>query len=244
MLIHREDEEEPVQVDPENVEVEDEDPYLTQDEVDSVVSKRLSRQERQLKEDLKDSDEFFQEAAQARGIELREDGRPKGSIADDELKELKQKASKVESLQEQVSEYESQIQETRETKLENHLLQHADGFASDKAKQTFLREAKARMTYDEEYGWAAVDEDGEGLKYQAGEAVGPEGVIDQLRESHDFLFADRSANPVPSDDPAPSPSSGKKTWTEEEHANADPTQMDDETYRDWMTAADEDRIQS
>ena len=229
MLIHREDEEEPVQVDPENVEVED--PYLTQDEVDSVVSKRLSRQERQLKEDLKDSDEFFQEAAQARGIELRDDGRPKGSIADDELKELKQKASKVESLQEQVSEYESQIQETRETKLENKLLQATDGFASEQAKQTFLREAKARMTYDDEYGWAAVDEDGEGLKYQAGDAVGPEGVIDQLRETHDFLFADRSANPGPDDDPNPD-ASDTKTVSKSEYMSKAET-MSEQEFSEW-----------
>jgi len=242
MLIHQEDEDEPIEVDADQVEVEDEDPFLTQDEVDSVVSKRLSRQERQLKEDLKSDDEFFQTAAQERGIELRDDGRPKGSIADDELKELKQKASKVDSLQEQVSEYEEQIQSTRETKLENQLLQNTDGFASDQAKSTFLREAKARMQYDDEFGWAALDEEGDGLQYQAGEPVGPEGVIEDLKESHDFLFADKSASAGPSDEPTSSTQSGKKTWTEEEHANADPVNMDQETFEDWKSAEAEGRI--
>lgn len=242
MLIHQEDGD-PIEVDADQVELEDDDPYLSQDEVDSVVSKRLSRQERQLKEDLKESDEFFQQAAEARGIELRDDGRPKGSVADDELKELKQKASKAESLQEKVSEYEEQIEQTRETELENQLLQAADGFASDQAKKTFLREAKAKMQYDDEFGWAAVDEEGDGLRYQAGEPVGPSGVIEDLKETHDFLFADKSAQSGPSDEPTSSTTSGKKTWTEKEHANADPVSMDQETYEDWSTAADEGRIQ-
>ena len=244
MLIHTEDSDEPLEVDPDQVEVEDEDPYLSQDEVNNVVSKRLSRQERQLKEDLKEDDEFFQEAAQERGVELREDGRPKGSIADDELKELKQKASKVESLEEKVSEYEEQIQSTRETKLENQLLQAADGFASDQAKQTFLREAKARMTYDDEFGWAATDEEGDGLKYQAGEPVGPSGVIEDLKETHDFLFRDKSASSGPSDEPTSSGSGGKRTWTESEHAAADPAQMSEEEFQSWKTAAEEGRIRS
>lgn len=178
-----------IEVDDSQVELQEEDPFLSQDEVDGIVQKRLSRERNNLRSELKSDDEFFQEAAKERGIELREDGKPKGSLRDEELQELRQKASKAESLEEQLNEYESQIQETRETKLENKLLQNADGFRNENAKKTFLREAKSRMTYDDEYGWVQKGEEGD-ISWEAGEPRNPSDVIDDLSETHSFLFQD------------------------------------------------------
>jgi hypothetical protein len=103
MLIHREDEDEPIKADPDQIELEDEDPYLSQDEVDDVVSKRVSRAKRTTRKELKSDDEFWEEAAAERGIELRDDGKPKGSISDDEVEEVTRTASKGDSLEEEVS---------------------------------------------------------------------------------------------------------------------------------------------
>lgn len=227
-----------LEVDAEQVELEDDDPFLSQDEVDSIVSKRVSRAERTTRNELLEDDEFFQTAAEERGIEIRDDGRPKGSLRDEELKELKKKASKVESLSEKVSEYEEQIEETRRTRLENKVLTHADGIA-DGAEEDVLTNIQKRMTYDDDYGWAKAGEDG--LEYQAGEPVGVESVVEEVRKDKPFLFQDRSASDGPKDEPSSS-GSGKKTWSESEHANADPVSMDQETYEDWASAAEENRI--
>lgn len=183
---------------------EDEDlVYKTQESFDDTLNTRLSRKERNLRSELKESQEFWEEMAAERGIELRDDGRPKGSLRDEEIQELKQKASKVDALEEQVSEYESTIQETREKGLKQDLLEKAPPAANETAEQTFIREAKSQMTYDEEYGWVAVDEDG-GVAYDAGEPVGPDQVIESLKDSHGFLFEDTSMEGGPEDDPTAS----------------------------------------
>lgn len=187
-LIHVDEAEEPIEVPHDAVEVQDDEDlvYKSQEEFDSTLQSRLSRQERQLKDELKGSDEFWQEMASERGIELREDGKPKGSLKDDEVEELKRKASKVESLQEEVSNYEETIQETRQQRLRQDLLEKAPPAANETAQETFVREAQSRMTYDDEYGWVRTEE-GE-IVYEAGEPVGPDAVISELEDSHSFLF--------------------------------------------------------
>ncbi|WP_251961584.1 hypothetical protein [Salinibacter ruber] len=241
MLIHT-DEDETIEVDPGQVEIEDEDPYLSQDEVDSIVSKRLSRQERQLKEELKSDDEFFQTAAQERGIELREDGRPKGSTNKDEVKELRQRISELEPKAQKAEDLEEQIASARETRLENQPLQHADSVKDD-LQDVFLSAAKSRFKYDnEEEAHVPVDEEGN-VMFDGGEPAGPETVISEMEENRPSFFKDKSASSGPSDEPTSSSTGGKKVWTETEHASANPAEMDDETYQDWLTASDEDRIQ-
>lgn len=177
--------------------------YKTQEDFDSTLNSRLSRKERNLRSELKESDEFWQEVAEARGVELREDGKPKGSLRDEEVQELKQKASRVDALEEQVSNYESTISETREKGLRQDLLDTAPPAANETAEETFIREAKSKMTYDDEYGWVKVDEDGD-VAYDAGEPVGPSQVIEELKGSHGFLFEDTSMNGGPEDTPTPS----------------------------------------
>ena len=180
---------EPIEVPADSVEVQDDEDVVlkTQDELDNIIQSRFNRERNKTRKELKQDEEFFREAASERGIDLREDGKPKGSIKDEELRELKEKASRVDTLEEKVSEYEQSIQQAREERLERQLLDSAPPTANETAEKTFVREAKSQMTYDEEYGWVATDEDGE-IIYDAGEPVGPNDVISDLEESHNFLF--------------------------------------------------------
>lgn len=198
------------EVDPSQVEFgEDEAPdgFVTQDEVDGIVQKRLQRKERQVKSDLKDSDEFWNEMAQARGVELREDGKPKGSLKDDEVEELRRKASKVSSLQDELETLREERQETRRTKLQNRVLQSVDGI-QDGAQDDVLANVERNVTYDDEYGWVATDENGD-IRYEAGEPVGPQEVANSLREQKPYLFKDTSMQGGPEDEPGTATSTGQ-----------------------------------
>lgn len=243
MLIHTEDEDDPIEVDADQVELQDDDPYLSQDEVDSVVSKRVSRAERTTRKELKQDEEFLQEAMQSTfGVELKDDGTPKGSTNKDEVKKLRQRISELEPKAEKAETLEEKIQEARETDLENNLLRHADGVKED-LQDAFMRLAKDRFQFDEgEERHVPVDEDGNVI-FDGGDPAGPEHVVSEMRENRPSFFKDKSANSGPDVNPDGGSSGGKKTWTEEEHANADPIDMDQETYEDWSTAADEGRIQ-
>jgi len=211
-LIHVDEAEEPIEVPHESIEVQDDEElvYKTQEAFDSTLQSRLSRKESSIRDELKESDEFWEEMAESRGVELREDGKPKGSLKDEEVEELKRKASKVDSLQEQVESYESVIEETREKSLKQDLLDKAPPAANETARETYLREAKSRMTYDSEYGWVETDEDGE-IVYEAGEPKGPESVISELEDSHGFLF--ESTEVSGGSDVSPGGGSGGQTIT-------------------------------
>jgi hypothetical protein len=224
---------------------EDESPdgYVHQDDVDGIVQKRLSRKERQMKDDLKQDDEFFREAATARGIELREDGRPKGAVKDDELQELRRKASEAESLQERVQEYESQMEETRRTQLHNEVLSSLNTPPQEGAKDDILATIERQATYDEEYGWVVTNEDGD-IAFEGGEPVTPdEYASSTLPEKKPYLFKSTEMGGGPQDDPGGS--GGKRTWSREEYEQAAQRthKMDDEEFEDWDTAAEEGRIE-
>jgi len=228
MLVELEGEDEPVEVSPDQVQVEDDDPFLTQDEVDSIVQKRLNRKESRLKDELVEDDEFWREMARNRGVELRDDGKPKGSATDEEIQELRRKASKADSLQSENEELREQMQSTRESGLEQDLREKAPPTANETAQSTFLREAKSRMTYDDEYGWVKTDEDGE-IVYKAGEPVGVDGVVSEIEESHSFLFQSTSVD----NGPNTKPSQGTGTMTEEQY---------EQEVEKAMQAGDEERM--
>ncbi len=242
MLIHREDEDEPIEVDAGQVEMQDEDPYLTQDEVDSVVSKRVSRAERTTRKELKSDEDFLQSAMQDTfGVELKEDGTPKGSTNKDEVKQLRQEKSKLEEKAQRAEELEQKIQQARETDLENKILQSAQGVKDD-LQDAFMRLAKDRFQYDEDEGrHVATDSDGDVI-FNGGEPAGAEHVVDQMRENRPSFFQSKGANSGPDVSPSGS-GGGKRQWTEEEHAAADPVSMSESEYADWASAADEGRIQ-
>lgn len=227
---------------PDGAEVKDDNDLLTQEEVDSIVQKRLNRQERTLKSDLKESDEFWEEMAQARGVELREDGKPKGSLTDDEVQELRQKASRVDQLEDRVETYESQIEGTRETKLENELMQTAQGVRED-MQDVFMTYAKQRMTYTEDYGWVETDEGGD-VVYEGGEPKGPEQVVSEMEESKPGFFRESSMNDGPESTPNSGSGGSGRRWTrsEWEEAASRTHEMDEDTFEDWDTAEEEGRI--
>lgn len=221
MRIQLEDQEEPVEVDPEQVEVDDEDPFLTQDEVDGIVESRLNRERRKILRnvglnpaefrgeegrinlDEVTDEEVFQRLADQKGIDLDEDGNPVAPEQEEEVQELRQKLSQYEQekedLQEKVSEYESTIEETRETKLETQVLTTADG-VRDGAQEDIFVATRRRMKYDDEYGWVATDENGN-PRFEGGEPVGAEGVIEELREEKPFYFRESSMEEGPDSTP-------------------------------------------
>ena len=219
---------------------EDDDPTNlpgVQEEINRVAGKTRKSAKNTVKSTLKSDEEAFREVAQAHGYEFREDGRIKGSTQNDELKQLKKEKAQLEEKAQKAEKLEEQMEKARDTRLENQILQHADGVKED-MKDLFLSDAKNRFTYDEDDDdFYPVDEDGN-PRY----ASDTEDVISTLREERPSMFKSKSANDGPDVTPSDS-SSGKKTWTAEEHANADPVSMDEETFQDWSTAAEEDRIQ-
>lgn len=181
--------EEKVEVPADAIEVQDGEDLVikSQGELDDTIQSRLSRQERKLKSDLKSDDEFWREMAAERGVQLRDDGKSKGAVRDEELEELRTKANKAESLQQKLEEQEDRIQSSREERLEGTLLEKAPGFANETARETYIREVKSRMTYDEDYGWVEQGDEG-GVAFEGGDPRGPESVIADLEDSHSFLF--------------------------------------------------------
>lgn len=226
---------------------EDESPdgFLPQDAVESIVKSRLKRKERSLKSELQESDEFFQKAAAHRGIELREDGSPKGYVKDDEVKELRKTRAQYETLKSEHERLQNQIEQARDTELTNRLLRHAQGVKDD-LQDAFLQLAKSRFTWDEDEGrHVLVGDDGDVRYVTEGGKAKPAGakvLIDEMQESHPSFFKSHKMQGGP--DTQPGGSSGKKNWTQDEYdAAAKRThEMDEETYRDWESAPDEGRI--
>lgn len=203
-------------------EAEQRDDLLTQDEVDDVVQKRLNRQERNLKDQLRSNEEFLQEAMQETfGVELRDDGRPKGAPTDDEVQEMRQKISELEAAAEERDQLKERINSVRETELENELLSSADGVKDD-MQDVFMSYAKSQMTYDDEYGWVATDED-DNVQFEGGEPVTPGDFAEQTREERPSMFRDPSMDNGPEsspDDDEPVDDSDLAEMSKEEKAEA------------------------
>lgn len=176
------------------------DGFVHQDDVDGIVSTRLNRQKRTLKAELKEDDGFWQEAAQARGIELREDGKPKGSLKDEEIEQLRRKASKVDTLTEELESLRSEQSDTRRTQLHNQVLTSIDG-VQEGAKDDLLAAVERQMTYDPDYGWVKTDENGE-IAYHGGEPVGIDAVTSTIREQKPYFFRNTQMSGGPDSDPS------------------------------------------
>ena len=242
MQIHLEDENEPVQVDPESVELEDDDPYLSQDEVDNVVQKRLSRERSSIREQLKEDEDFFRKAAQERGYDLNDDGSIKGSTNDEELKELRKEKAQLEQKAQRAEELQEQIEAARQTDLENRVLKHATD-VKDGAEEDVLRVAQDRMTYDEEEGRHVLTEDGDIAFTSQGKPAGADALISELRDQKPYLFKDTEVEG--GSDVTPGGGSNKRTWTEEEweEASTRTHQMSESEFQDWDSAQEEGRVQ-
>jgi len=217
---------------------EEEDPTDldgVQSEIDRIAGKTRKKARQTARENLKEDDDFWEEMAQRRGVELREDGSPKGA-SKGEVKELKKELVQAKQKAQKADEYESEIEDIRDTRLENYLLQHADGVKSD-LKDVFLNTAKSRFQYDEDDDdFVPVSDDG---TPRYGQGVGD--VVEEMRQERPSMFQDTEVDGGSDVEPGGS-TGGKRTWTEEEHASADPVEMDEATFEDWKTAEAEGRI--
>jgi len=144
-----------LEVSPDEIELgEDDDPTDlpgVQDEINRVAGKTRKNAKQTAKKTLKSDEEAFREVAQAHGYEFREDGRIKGSAAKDKVKELKKRNAELEEKASKAEDLEEQMQQARDTRLENQLLQHADDVKED-MKDLYLSDAKSRFTYDARRG--------------------------------------------------------------------------------------------
>jgi len=104
-------------------------------------------------------------------------------------------------------------------------------------EDVFLQTAKSRFEYDEEDDTFVPTGDDGTPRY--GQGVGD--VVEEMRQERPSMFKDTEVSGGSSAEPGGS-TGGKRTWSEEEHASADPVNMDEETFRDWKTAEEENRI--
>jgi hypothetical protein len=197
-----------------------------QDEINRVAGKTRQNARSSVKKTLKSDEEAFQEIAKAHGYDFRDDGRIKGSAAQDEVKELKKRNAQLEQKAEKAEELEAQMQKARETRLENELLKHADGVKED-MKDLFLSDAKRRFVYDEDDDdFYPVDKDGN-PEY----ANSTEDIINALREERPSMFKVRSASSGPKDKPSATGNVDKKV-TQDEYLRASAT-MSPADFREW-----------
>ena len=193
---------------------EDEHPsgYVTEASLQDTLKSRIGRAKRDTETKLLNSDEFFQKAASKRGIELRDDGRPKGSTTDEELKELRRKAAERDQLAQEAESLQEQIARGREQQLENQILKAADG-VKDGLKDAFVDQLKSRFTFDESEGEWVLKDEAQRYTVEGGQSrlATP---ADLTSELDDVWFKDRSASgtgTAPSGSPG-----GKRTYTRSE----------------------------
>lgn len=217
----------------EEVENEDlPDGIVTQGSIDAAINNRLPRAYRRVLESVGldpsefkdeggnydlgqlDADTTFGRLAEKKGIELREDGKPKGALKDEEVEDLKEKARRYEDIKE---DYEQLQKRTREQ-------------AIDKAWKAFKEEAPPMREGAEEVlrkdfedrveiegGEVRVlDGDGNVMKDEVHDPMSPEALADTLPEERGFAFQSTEMGGGPDDDPGASQPSGD-TLTKEQY---------------------------
>lgn len=218
--------------------------YIGQDEMDGIIQSRLSRERRSLRSTLQEDDEFFQQAAQQRGYEFREDGRLKGSTTSDAEKQLRQAQASLEAKDQKLQDLTQKLSAFESTTVEADILRHASG-VKDSLKDAFVREVSSKLRFDEDEGRPVQTQDGE-IRYviEDGRSVpaSTKHVIEELRESQPDWFAARGATSGPSSQPTRQ--GGGKTYSREEYARLSKRthEMSDEQYADWQSAPEEGRI--
>jgi hypothetical protein len=185
-LIHAPEADEPIEVPADAIELgEDEDidnddlpdGLVTQDTINEAIGNRLPRAYKQAlesvgldPEDFKDedgnydlsdldSDTTFQRLAEQRGIDLREDGKPKGSLKDDEIQDLQEKAQKYESVKDELDELRESRRQSKIDDAWETFKEHAPPIR-DGAEEILRKDFEDRVAIDDEHGVVPVDEDG------------------------------------------------------------------------------------
>jgi len=213
-----------LEVSPSEIELtEDDDPTDlpgVQEEINRVAGKTRKNAKQTAKKTLKSDEEAFREVAEAHGYEFRR-GR-----TDQRLSRQRQGQGAEEGECSAEAEGREGMQQARDTRLENQLLQHADDVKED-MKDLYLSDAKSRFTYDaDDDDFYPVGEDGN-PQY----ASSTEDVIDNLREERPSMFKDRSANPGPDEDPNPD-ADDTETVTQSEYMSKAET-MSEQEFSEW-----------
>jgi len=208
------------------------DGLVTQETINEAIGNRLPRAYEQTLEaagldpdDYKDEDgtydldaleedDVFEKLAEDRGIELREDGRPKGSLKDEEIQDLQEKARKYEDVKDELEELRETDRQRRLDeaweKVKEELPPVRDG-AEELLRQRF--EEDVEITDD---GVVPVDEDGEILKDEVHAPQDVSVLAEKLPAEYDFAFESTEMNGGPEDDPG-SPSPSGETLTRDQY---------------------------
>ena len=239
ITIENEDGTQEIEVSPEQVSLEDSDPFVTQDTVDKAVESRLARERKQLPEKLKKDDDFFAKAAKERGIELREDGLPKGTTNDTELRELRKKASRAEELEQELSRKNEVLQSTRTKTLESQIRAAAPDLEEDTA-DVFLDYASKQFTFDQEVG-DFVQKEGSDIRFKGSEPVKVDTFVEEMKQEKPTFFKNGKATGGPD---VSASSSGKTTYTQQEWESKlnNAAELSQEEYDDLMKADEEGRV--
>ena len=210
--------------------------FVAQGAVDDILKQRLQRKERSLKSDLKSDDSFFQEAARERGIELREDMKPKGYVKDEEIQQLRKTKAEYESLKQTHQSTQQQLSQMRDVALENTILQTAGSEVRDDLKDVFVSTIKSHFEWDEQEGTHVLKNSNGEVRYDtssgAAKLAGPDVLIEELRAEKPGFFKPTKMNGSPGTKPSSGSSSAAKRMTraEQEKALAQPEKYSDKEW--------------
>lgn len=173
-------------------EVIDTDDLFTQEDVNKIVSKRLSREQKLHDQEIQ---------------ELKDE--MKGLV---DPKKVKEYETKIEELEGKAKERETELKKQYELQLAA-----ADAGVSDQEYFEFLTEKKGfkdRLTVDDDGNVVALDEDGDPIKDDGGNKVGPEGLIVELKEEKPEVFGKETKKKKKSTGPT-NPKTGAELTEEE-----------------------------
>jgi len=217
----------------EEVENEDlPDGIVTQGSIDAAINNRLPRAYRRALEsvgldpsefkdedgnydlDQLDADTTFERLAEQKGIELREDGKPKGALKDEEVEDLKEKARRYEDIKE---EYEELQKRTREQKIDTawEAFKEEAPPMREGAEEVLKKDFEDRVEI-EDGEVRVLDGDGTVMKDEVHDPMGPEALAETLPEERGFAFQSTEMGGGPADDPGASQPSGD-TLTKEQY---------------------------
>jgi len=235
------------------------DGLVTQDTINEAISNRLPRAYKQTLEsvgldpqeytdedgnvdlDGLDPDTLFKSLATDRGIELREDGRPKGSLKDDEIQDLQERASKYESAKEELEDLRQKDRTRRLNEAWEKVKKNAPPIR-DGAEEMLRRQFEDSVTIEDDTV-VPVDENG---NIRRNEVHAPEDITtlsDELPTAHSFAFESTKMEGGPDDDPG-SGSSGGRTYTREEWESKmeDAAELSEDEYNELRSALKEGRV--
>lgn len=164
--------------------------FVTTERLQSEVQRRVAGARRTARVDYLKDDTFFREAAAHRGIELREDGQPKGASKDDKAALERFKAQYLTPLEEKLEGAQQSVERYRRRALEADILQAA---AELGIKDTFMKPVSAgasapivtllrdALAYDSESDSWALHENGQIRYDEHGKPAGARVLIEEMR---------------------------------------------------------------